>query len=404
MLPATALQPAERSMKLSSSTTSHPKSTEDLVISNPIAGSQIDNQSLTPQSADDPELAQAAAECEFSPPRVIPSRGTHTHSFIVLHGRGGDADMFMVQYLCAKLSATMKDGKTRMRMGGRFPGVRYIFPSARSLLLARSGEEQIHVPQWFDVWDSIDREAHKEIQHDGIRDTTAFLRRIVEIEARKIGCQNVILVGLSQGAAVSQQLLLGLECAVDLNLHPKSNDGESDGADGNANDSTPQALGGAVFMSGWLPLASDIAMAALPDEADEFDSRWRSPAEKGLCVGPEGAAQLAAEDPDLITRQYGAANFVREVAELDALTPDLQRSPGFVHTPVFIGHGTQDSTVPIHMGVRVRDLLVRLGMNVRWKTYYHGHWWKEPQEMNDIVKFLNTQCGVSMEDAESHST
>lgn len=62
-------------------------------------------------------------------------------------------------------------------------------------------------------------------------------------------------------------------------------------------------------------------------------------------------------------------------------------------TPIFLSHSQDDDIVPIKNGEMLFQGLKSLGMmNVTWKAYKDGgHWVNEPQGVDDMVKFLNSQ-------------
>ncbi|KAN0083905.1 Alpha/Beta hydrolase fold [Elaphomyces granulatus] len=61
-------------------------------------------------------------------------------------------------------------------------------------------------------------------------------------------------------------------------------------------------------------------------------------------------------------------------------------------TPVLLGHGEDDQWISVRLGETARDILLRLGFQVLWKTYRgvegDGHWLKKPEQYDDIVRFL----------------
>jgi len=61
-------------------------------------------------------------------------------------------------------------------------------------------------------------------------------------------------------------------------------------------------------------------------------------------------------------------------------------------TPVFIGHGSDDAYVDVELGRQAADVLRLGGWKVEWKEYVgaevEGHWFKVPDEMDDIFSFL----------------
>jgi len=64
-------------------------------------------------------------------------------------------------------------------------------------------------------------------------------------------------------------------------------------------------------------------------------------------------------------------------------------------TPYFIGHGTADEKVSVSLRQQMRGTLTQLGLNVTWKEYEdQGHWYKVPDELDDIASFLRDGIGI----------
>ncbi|KAJ7840533.1 Alpha/Beta hydrolase protein [Mycena olivaceomarginata] len=251
-------------------------------------------------------------------PLVVQPTGTHTHTIILLHGRGSNAERFGLELLKAQTSANNKT------LPEHFPGLKFIFPTAKKRRAAMFNRTPIN--QWFDNGCS----------------TTASEKR----EAQLVGVEHVILGGLSQGCAVALHVL--------LNFQPDSG-----------------ALLGFVGMCGWLPFAATFIEPA--DEDDIFD------------------AEPATPVPDLVRLQLSAANIARDIASLPALDLDPNQSPAFARTPVFLGHGTHDDKVVIKLGEQARDVLQQLGCQVEWKEYDEGHWYKVPEQIDDLVVWLKSR-------------
>ncbi|KAJ7798653.1 putative acyl-protein thioesterase 1,2 [Mycena olivaceomarginata] len=250
-------------------------------------------------------------------PLVVQPTGTHTHTIILLHGRGSNAERF---------------------------GLKFIFPTAKKRRAAMFNRTPIN--QWFDNG-SLDEPLQKQdLQYDGLRETSAFLHALITQEARLVGVERVILGGLSQGYAAALHVL--------LNFQPDSG-----------------ALLGFVGMCGWLPFAATLVEPA--DEDDIFDAEPANPV------------------PDLVRLQLSAANTARDIASLPALDLDPHQSPAFARTPVFLGHGTHDEKVAIKQGEQARDVLQRLGCQVEWKEYDEGHWYKVPEQIDDLVVWLKSR-------------
>lgn len=230
--------------------------------------------------------------------------------------------------------------------------MKFIFPTAKKRRARAYNRATIH--QWFDNVPLHEQDKRsgcsreeEEWQIDGLRESGAFLQEIVEKEAEAVGAGNVFIGGLSQGCAMSLHLLL-------------SYDGDA-------------PLGGFVGMSGWLSFVDEIeevAQARQPREDDLFDV----PDEQS-----EAEASAATE----------VCNFVRHNMDL----PSIRKAAIFPGIPAFLGHGQSDDRVTISRGRKAANCLRELGVDVTWKEYDEGHWYKVPDEIDDIAAFLSGQIG-----------
>ncbi|NKB76194.1 MAG: carboxylesterase [Gammaproteobacteria bacterium] len=57
------------------------------------------------------------------------------------------------------------------------------------------------------------------------------------------------------------------------------------------------------------------------------------------------------------------------------------------NTPIFMGHGTQDETVPVVLAGLSKDKLMKLEYEVEWHNYPMGHS-VHPEEINDLSSFM----------------
>ncbi|KAK4100154.1 alpha/beta-hydrolase, partial [Parathielavia hyrcaniae] len=232
-----------------------------------------------------------------------------------------------------------------------FPHTRFVFPLAprhRATIYARS---IIH--QWFDSWHlddpnttPIDAEEWRCV--DGLRDTVAYLHRLIREEAGLVGgVKNVVLGGLSQGCAASLMAVLLW-------------DGEP--------------LGGYLGMCGWLVFERDVE-GVLARGWDEFD-----PFEREDGDGDRVSEQAA----DVEARVVRA---LREKLELEH-TSQITSRPRSFDTPVFLGHGTEDDKVPVARGKGAAECLRAAGLDAKWRVYRGlGHWYS-PTMLADMATFL----------------
>ncbi|KAB8211877.1 Alpha/Beta hydrolase protein [Aspergillus parasiticus] len=270
----------------------------------------------------------------------------HTHTIILLHGRGSNGERFGQVFLESTNIARC------------LPTAKFVFPTARkrrSTVLKR-----IPINQWYDNYSLEDPNIRTELQIDGLEESTCFLRGLIDEEARLLNddYSRVIIGGLSQGCATSVFCLLG----------------------GFLEDDRIRQLGGFIGMSGWLPFEREISRLL---ESGESKS------------GTDGDDPFSQNDEDSedIPGNVQAINHVRDILNLPALQ---NSSLTYLDTPVFLGHGSADPKVSVELGQQMASILSDgFGMDVTWKAYEEfGHWYKVPDEIDDVVCFLKEKLGV----------
>ena len=245
-----------------------------------------------------------------------------------------------------------------------FPGLKLIFPTAKKR--RARWYNRAFINQWFDNVPvneqdrAISRE-QVEWQLEGLRETADFLRPLVEAEVEALGARNVFVGGLSQGCAMGLHLLVSYQ-------------GGGDGVSGGAE---REALGGFVGMSGWLPFAADMEEVIHQGDQD----------------GATGDDDLFASDDTMFESNESTLSKATRVCNLARDNMDLPSietaEPLCLRTPVFLGHGRNDEKVKMELGLQAAGILRDVGMQVTWKEYDEGHWYKVPEEIDDIVEFLH---------------
>lgn len=292
---------------------------------------------------------------------------THTHSVIFLHGRGSNAERFGLELLAAR-SSPLPPHHQELTLAEHFPGVKFIFPTAKKRRAMAFKRTPIN--QWFDCFSLEDPSERQHLQYDGIKETSEFVTGLVRREAEVVGMDHVVIGGLSQGCAAALHILLNLG-------------GEA-------------PMAGFVGMSGWLPFAETLDPAASDGEdgSDEDDDIFGSDAggdDEGV-TDNQYDEDASKRHTSLDELQRTAANTARDIACLPPL-PAAQEVV-FPSTPVFLGHGRNDEKVSVNLGIQARRVLEALGCKVIWKDYDEGHWYKVPEEIDDIVEFLRNVAEI----------
>ncbi|KAK2734943.1 hypothetical protein FQN55_002340 [Onygenales sp. PD_40] len=305
----------------------------------------------------------------FPKPTIIPPRGPHTHTLILLHGRGDSSLDFSTDLIT--LSLPIPSNPSLNTLPQRFPGLKFIFPSAKLGRSTASGN--VVMPQWFDL-ETLDppHAMEHELQKDGLRASVNYLLELVRGEAEVVGAGNVVVGGLSQGGVVALGATVGFE-----------------GVDG-------AALGGCVAMSCWLPFQRELM--ALARDADSKN------AENGNGNGGEDEGESESESEPWHQRREDiptpppalslkAANYFREnILDIPPIPGSVL--PDFPKCPLWIAHGTLDEHVKPRFGEDAARTMERLGWDVTWMLYDELQHWYMPDELEDMATFLNVVVGV----------
>jgi predicted esterase len=279
-------------------------------------------------------MSRSSASTANQPePFIVLPTSIHTHTLILLHGLGNNGQKFGTELLSTGISPKGHTFPTA------FPGTKFIFPNARRR--RSSAFRRAVINQWFDIASVEDPSHRRDTQVQGLVESAEHVRSIIAEELETIPMGNIVLGGLSQGCAMSMAVLLSLEFP----------------------------LGGYFGMSGWLPFREDIedVVAPIEEEDDPFADDEK-----------DGKAM----EPPLM-----AVSLVRDILSVDAAMPSKDRTS--LTTPVLLCHGEDDEKVKCKLGKEAAQCLSSLGMQVTWKCYAGlGHWYKIPDEIDDIFEFL----------------
>lgn len=253
--------------------------------------------------------------------RVLKPKAAHTHTIILLHGRGSNPNEFQSDLFENR-------GSSARLLLYALPSLKWVLPCAP--LRYSSGDAF----QWFDMVGSQQPHHDNDAQRLALKTSVDLILSLIQREAGVVPLDRIVLAGISQGAAVAIWAMLKL-----------------------ASTSPGQRLGGAIGLSTWLPLQSQIA---------------------SLVAAASSQSQAVAGLSSL----------------LDSPSPSpssLLSSDAALYTPVFLSHSQDDSVVPIANGQQLADTLTALGAPVIWKSYADGgHWVNEPQGISDLIAFLNS--------------
>ncbi|KAK6958492.1 hypothetical protein Daesc_001293 [Daldinia eschscholtzii] len=116
---------------------------------------------------------------------VGPSDGhDHTHTIILLHGRGSSCDEFSSEFFESEASAPVDRPRT---LPDLFPTIRF----------------ECMESQWFDMWSTEEPNARPEIQVIGLIQSIEIVFTVLREEETRISRDKIFLGGISQGFATA---------------------------------------------------------------------------------------------------------------------------------------------------------------------------------------------------------
>jgi predicted esterase len=192
---------------------------------------------------------------------------------------------------------------------------------------------------------------------------------LLDRESAEVPYENIIIGGLSQGCAMALICLLSMTFPV----------------------------GGFVGMSGWMPFRHDIEDLTSTDdggseEDDVFGSGDDDSGDDDSVTSKGKDGQRDARDPMAEVLEY-----VTEMLSIEG-PATYSRADSAISTPVFLGHGEADEKIRPSLGEEACRTMKAIGFDVTWKIYEgQGHWYRVPEEIDDIVEFIRTAVRWNLE-------
>ncbi|KAF2190517.1 alpha/beta-hydrolase [Zopfia rhizophila CBS 207.26] len=274
----------------------------------------------------------------YPPPYVVePQPGhAHSHTIILLHGRSSTAKEFASDLLSLKTSSPTQN------LLSSFPRFRWVFPNAGDRWCTAFKEKRF---AWCDTFSLDNLSERQDLQVAGLRDGIQLIKRTVEDEAERLGgsSRRIILGGFSQGGATALwSLFSGAATA-------------------------KGKLGAFVGLSAWMPFTKEAIEVVIANGSDI--------------------------SPDL--RVKNLATTFLDIIGLEAFTSEGMALEHIQGTRIFLGHGTDDALISVKnchdLSAILRSLEAVLEVHEYVGADREGHWVKEPEQVDDIVGFLNMQ-------------
>lgn len=261
----------------------------------------------------------------------------------MLHGRGSTGPEFAEDLFSSSTANNTTKDKDK-NLPASLPTWRWVFPTSKERWDSRFEED---LSAWFEAYSLADIEEKEELQVEGLKDPGAYILGVLEEEVRGVGgdAGRVFLGGISQGMA------MGL-WAFFLYV---------------VNSKMKKALGGVLGFCGWLPFGRVV---------------------EEVLGGGGGEVRrvVSAVLGDAAVSDHG-----KETGDYDDDAAILRS------TPVFLSHGTDDAFVSVDLGREATRVLQQAGIAVEWYEFVgaenDGHWVKEPEGFDQIVRFLESHSG-----------
>ncbi|KAG9501588.1 hypothetical protein J7337_007279 [Fusarium musae] len=262
----------------------------------------------------------------FGPTYIVEPTESHTHTVVLLHGRGSSGEEFAQELLEETLLSDQSS------LAQKLPSWRWVFPSSRELWSTAFEED---MPAWFEASSLTDTIARQDLQIPGIRQSISYIKTILDQEIERLGgdTSRVVLGGISQGAAVAIWTLLCL-------------------------DSVERPLGAFFATNTWLPFASSIE--------NYLSNEQKSPIDTGTEFVAGMLAQSKVSHPQSRERPPSTTVF-------------LGHGTDDAYVDVELGRKARDIIIQAGFTVEWREYQ---------GAEQEGHWFKAPEEVDDLLNFL----------------
>ncbi|KAF5625635.1 acyl thioesterase 1 [Fusarium sp. NRRL 52700] len=189
---------------------------------------------------------------------IIEPIESHTHTAILLHGRGSNGEEFAQELFEETLLSDQSS------LAQKLPSWRWVFPSSREIWSAAFQED---MPAWFEAHSLTDTTARQDLQIPGIQESVSYIKTLLSQEIHRLGgdASRVVLGGISQGAAVGMWTLLCLD----------------------------RPLGAFFATNTWLPFASSIEKHLSNDPTSPMDAGTEFVA--GMLVHSKASLSISQE-------------------------------------------------------------------------------------------------------------
>jgi predicted esterase len=284
---------------------------------------------------------------------VIPPMAVHELTLVLLHGREPHRNTFHNLFLLKDIAGK---GTVREILAHARIVIPSAPPTATMSTSRRLTRNRFYERAW--DWESAGR--------GGTGACVQHIHRILRDEATLLrGCpKRVVLAGIGSGCSMALTTLLLWEGA---------------------------HLGAAIGLCGSMELS--------PRLIDMFDGT-----DFGIGDGVNG--QVFSLDVDEVgprrnksdrgrDSQYRwpeAVALLRHVFDLPATATPAR--PSVVRTPIFMGHGAVDTTVPPQCSQATAQLLARMGFAIQWRQYQGvGHTYSE-EMLKELLAFVDEKVGL----------
>ncbi|KAJ6444048.1 phospholipase/carboxylesterase/thioesterase [Purpureocillium lavendulum] len=287
----------------------------------------------------------------LNPPHIVKPSARHTHTVILLHDVASNGRMFSHDLFTTGKTAA---GKT---LDSVFPSVRWVFPTAPRRPC--HAVEHARIAAWFDVVNLKDPSLRQDTQRRGLCTSAREIFAILRWELMLVAPEKLVLGGMGQGCAMALAILLSLG----------------------------HKIGGVIGMSGFLPFQFELEMNTADDSSSESESQ--TSVRSGARSARGSNSSTISHDPAVKAHIFQRS--LLQLTSADHPTKD-QTSYG---TPVLLGHGSLDDVLGFAFGEQAAHALETAEYNVEFKRYDdHGHGYKVPEQIDDIVEFMRRRVGI----------